>query len=126
MAHGPKTVRSFRIEERIAKQADTYRHKKGRTFTWMVNRALESFLTSPKSGVATPVPPVRKVIPQGPIDLPTQGRESTGRTKRWTNSRKVALVKAVQCGLFRRQDVLGYYRISAEEFSTWEKQCNED
>jgi hypothetical protein len=42
-------------------------------------------------------------------------------TRRWVASRKAAVVRAVLGGLISREDALGTYALSDEEFSEWER-----
>lgn len=41
-------------------------------------------------------------------------------TQRWVASRKAAVVRAVQAGLIRRETALETYRLSEDEFQSWE------
>ena len=41
-------------------------------------------------------------------------------TQRWVASRKAAVVRAVQAGLIRRETALETYRLSDDEFRSWE------
>ena len=56
-------------------------------------------------------------LPDGRIltraDLPP------AETRRWVVSRKVVVVRAVAHGLLSREEALGRYDLSAEEFESW-------
>jgi hypothetical protein len=41
-------------------------------------------------------------------------------TRRWVASRKAAVVNAVQAGLISRSTAMETYRLSEEEFTSWE------
>ena len=46
-------------------------------------------------------------------------------TRRWVASRKAAVVRAVESGLLTRDGAIRDYRLSEEEFSSWERAVTE-
>jgi len=42
------------------------------------------------------------------------------KTRRWVASRKAAVVRAVDAGLITREDALGMYALSDDEYDEWD------
>ena len=62
-------------------------------------------------------------LPDGTImtraDLPPKD------TRRWVASRKASVIKAVMAGLITRDEALGLFGLSEDEFSEWENAISE-
>ncbi len=68
---------------------------------------------------------VRRVLaPDGSVL--TQANLPSPETRRWVASRKAIVVAAVRGGLLSISDACERYRLTAEEFLTWQTQVDRD
>ncbi len=70
-------------------------------------------------------PSVRRVLaPDGSVL--TQADLPSPQTRRWVASRKAVVVAAVRGGLLSLDDACQRYRLTADEFLTWQAQVDRD
>jgi hypothetical protein len=61
-------------------------------------------------------------FPEPPIDLVLPPAE----TKRWSPSRKAAIVAAIRAGLISRKEASERYLLSEEELTSWERALDQN
>jgi len=116
-----KVPRSFRLDPDLAEKLDVLTRGRGHSFSRIMNLAVLRLLES--EGIDTVLHgAVRKIVlTRKPADIPPSTDQIPPRERRWTRSRKIALVHAIESGLFKLEDALSYYQITTEEYRSWEE-----
>ncbi|HWH16002.1 MAG TPA: DUF1153 domain-containing protein [Candidatus Paceibacterota bacterium] len=115
-----KVPRSFRLDPDLAEKLEVLTQGRGQSFSRIMNLAVLRLLES--EGIDTMLHgAVRKIVlTKKPVDLPQPTDQIPPRRRRWTRSRQIAFVHAVESGLFRLEDALSHYQITEEEYRSWE------